>query len=40
MIITPMTAPAASALSEDTPRPSVSPSERMNGATVSAAKKP
>ena len=40
MIMTPMTIPAASALSEATDRPTDSPRLRMNGATVSAAKKP
>ena len=40
MIMTPMTMPAASALSEATVKPSEAPSSRMNGATVSAAKKP
>ena len=40
MIITPMTAPATSALSEETSRPMRSPNPRTAGATVSAAKKP
>ena len=40
MIMMPMTMPAASANSEATPRPRLSPMPRKNGATVSAAKKP
>ena len=40
MIMTPMTRPAASALSEATLNPSRLPASRMNGATVSAAKNP
>ncbi len=40
MIMTPMTTPAASALSEATGRPRLSPKPRIAGATVSAAKKP
>ena len=40
MIMMPMTSPAARALSDATCKPSDSPSVRMNGATVRAAKKP
>ena len=40
MIITPMTMPAANALSEATLSPIDSPTPRIKGATVSAAKKP
>jgi hypothetical protein len=40
MIMMPITAPAASALSEATSSPRLAPRSRMKGATVSAAKKP
>ena len=40
MIMMPMTMPAASADSDATLRPTLSPRSRKNGATVSAAKKP
>ena len=40
IIMIPITRPAAMALSEATLRPTDSPSSRMNGATVKAAKKP
>src|SRR5262245_9103672 len=40
MIMIPITVPAASALSEDTPSPRLRPTSRTKGATVSAAKKP
>ena len=40
MIITPMTRPAASPLSELTDRPKLRPRSRMSGATTRAAKKP
>ncbi len=40
MIITPITRPAASALSEETSSPIAVPNSRTSGATVSAAKKP
>ena len=40
IIITPITIPAARALSEATLKPTASPTSRINGATVNAAKKP
>jgi hypothetical protein len=40
MIMMPMTRPAARALSEERPNPSMEPVWRMKGATVRAAKKP
>ena len=40
IIMIPMTKPAANALSEATVKPMASPSSRINGATVSAAKNP